>query len=315
MPIDVGGRLTGRVGRYSVGAAQHPDRRRRADRAARRRPTSPCVRVKRDILRRSSIGADRHRPIGRRRAAPAANQAYGVDGTFALLRQPDDQHLLGADRHRRACAGDDTSYRAQLDYAGDRYGVQLERLVDRRRTSTRRSASCGATTCAATSASSASARGRARARLVRKYRWIGVAGLHRERRRPARDARRATASSASSSRTATAFSVGYSDTYEFLPRAVRDRAGVTLPVGGYDFGSRARSATTWASSGGCRRNVYARATARSTTATRRRSSISRGRVNLSPPALDRADLLGQPGRPRSRGRSRRTWPARASPTR
>ena len=53
-----------------------------------------------------------------------------------LLRRADDQHLLGdhapgAARNRRRPAGtpDDVSYRAQLDYAGDRYGVELERLV------------------------------------------------------------------------------------------------------------------------------------------------------------------------------------------
>ena len=55
VPIEAGGRLTGRVGRYSVGVlniqtGEEDARRRRSP------PTSRSSRVKRDILRRSSIG-------------------------------------------------------------------------------------------------------------------------------------------------------------------------------------------------------------------------------------------------------------------
>ena len=43
------------------------------------------------------------------------------------------------------------------------------------------------------------------------------------------------ANSRSNSRTAIAFSVSYTGTYEFLPRPFEIARGVTLPVGGYDY--------------------------------------------------------------------------------
>ena len=86
------------------------------------------MRVKRDILRRSSIGADRHAP---HRQPERERRQHRVRRRrhVCVLRQPRVQHLLGADADRRPREGDDTSYRGQLDYAGDRYGVQLEHLV------------------------------------------------------------------------------------------------------------------------------------------------------------------------------------------
>ena len=36
---------------------------------------------------------------------------------------------IGRARTPTACAGDDSSYRAQLDYTGDRYGLQLDHLA------------------------------------------------------------------------------------------------------------------------------------------------------------------------------------------
>ena len=82
VPIEAGGALTGRVGRVSLGvlniqADDEPARRRRATNFS-------VVRLKRDILRRSSVGLI---ATGRSQtpAGPGSNQAYGVDGTFAFF--------------------------------------------------------------------------------------------------------------------------------------------------------------------------------------------------------------------------------------
>ena len=85
------------------------------------------MRVRRDLLRRSSIGA-----IFTGRSVSTygggSNETYGVDGTFAFhdnLRI----NTYWARTRTPGLSGDDVSHRAQVDYAGDRYGVQVERLV------------------------------------------------------------------------------------------------------------------------------------------------------------------------------------------
>ena len=103
VPIEAGGRLTGRVGPVQPRAAEH-----------RVRSTTPVtgvprtnfsvLRVKRDVLRRSSIGlifTGRDHVPGARRGSAASNETYGARRHVCLLRQPRDQHLLGAHPHRR----------------------------------------------------------------------------------------------------------------------------------------------------------------------------------------------------------------------
>ena len=125
VPIEAGGRLTGRVGPFSVGVL---DIRTGDEPAAGARATNfSVVRLKRDVLRRSSIGA-----IATRRSVAAGGlgsaETYGVDGTFGFH---DALTINTYWATTRAPGGgpDDVSYRAQLDYAGDRYGVEVERLV------------------------------------------------------------------------------------------------------------------------------------------------------------------------------------------
>ena len=56
------------------------------------------------------------------------NEAYGVDGTFAFYDNL-SVNTYWARTHTSGLEGDDTSYRAQVDYACDRYGVQAEHLA------------------------------------------------------------------------------------------------------------------------------------------------------------------------------------------
>ena len=148
VPILGGGRVTGRVGRYSLGFVNMQTREDDPPRLAEA-TNFTVVRVKRDILRRSSIGVlatDRSKAQTPGWLQPDVRRGRHV----RLFQQPDVCDLLREDPDR-GLSSDDMSYRAQVEYAGDRYGVQVERLtVDK--TSIPRSASCADRTCARTTA-------------------------------------------------------------------------------------------------------------------------------------------------------------------
>jgi hypothetical protein len=88
------------------------------------------VRLKRDVLHRSSIGV-----MATSRSLSASgtgsNQAYGVDGAFSFF----ENVSLGAYWARTATTGvdnDDQSYQGRFEYGADRYGARAEFLsVDR----------------------------------------------------------------------------------------------------------------------------------------------------------------------------------------
>ncbi|MBM3817629.1 MAG: carbohydrate binding family 9 domain-containing protein [Acidimicrobiia bacterium] len=121
VPIVGGARLTGRVGRWSVGALNM-----HADDVPAAVPSTnfSVVRVRRDLLRSSSVGLlMTNRSVSQ--AAPGAAQTYGADGLFRFFNSLDVNTYWA----RTRAARDGTSYRAQLDYNSDRYGLQLEHLT------------------------------------------------------------------------------------------------------------------------------------------------------------------------------------------
>jgi hypothetical protein len=124
IPIDAGGRLTGKVGKYAVGLMniQTGD-----EKVSATEPTNfSIVRVKRDILKRSSIGAmftNRSTSVD----VPGSNQGYGVDAAFSFFQNVG----VGAYYARTRTpdrARDNDSYQGLIDYGGDRYGAHLEYL-------------------------------------------------------------------------------------------------------------------------------------------------------------------------------------------
>jgi hypothetical protein len=125
IPIDAGGRLTGKVGKYGLGIMniQASD-----EETSGTQPTNfSVVRVKRDILRRSSVGAMfTNRSVSA--AVPGSNQAYGVDAAFSFYQNVG----VGAYYARTETTGglhrDNDSYQGLVDYGGDRYGAHLEYL-------------------------------------------------------------------------------------------------------------------------------------------------------------------------------------------
>ncbi|HUR35333.1 MAG TPA: DUF5916 domain-containing protein, partial [Vicinamibacterales bacterium] len=124
IPIDVGGRLTGKIREYGVGVMNIQTGE---ERASTTEPTNfTVVRVKRDVLRRSAIGA---MFTNRSRAAvgTGSNQAYGLDGAFSFFQNL-STGAYWAQTKSEGREGDDQSYQARLDYNADRYGARAEFL-------------------------------------------------------------------------------------------------------------------------------------------------------------------------------------------
>ena len=283
VPIEGGGRLTGRIGRFSVGLLDiESDRETSAELP---RTNFSVLRVKRDLLRRSSIGMIF---TGRDHVPDAAgsNETYGLDGTFAFFDNL-SINTYWARTHTDGAPGDDASYRAQLDYAGDRYGVQIEHMAVGgnfrpeigyvRRHDVRRSLGLFRF----------SPRPRA-SRLVRKYSYAGALAYTEtgDGHLDTRDWRGEFGIEFQNSDKLTA---SYGDTYERLPLAL-PVVGLTIPAGGYDYGT-ARVGFTF----GQQRRASGSVTLErgefysgdKTTLT-----ISQGRLNLSPQLSIEPTYLG-----------------------
>jgi Domain of unknown function (DUF5916)/Carbohydrate family 9 binding domain-like len=124
VPIDVGGRLTGRMGPYTIGVLDvKTDDSREAQAVA---TNFAVVRVKRDILRRSYIGA-----LGTHRSPTVAgvgdNAAFGVDTSLWFTQNLNIIGYYAETRTERAANG--RSYRARFDYDADLLSIQVERLA------------------------------------------------------------------------------------------------------------------------------------------------------------------------------------------
>jgi hypothetical protein len=124
VPVIAGGRLTGKVGAFDIGGLALTTGDKPSAGAVQ--TTFSAVRVRRNILRRSSVGVI---ATGRWPAASGhdANGAAGVDADFRFFDNV--QATAYWARTSSAERGDDTSYRARFLYAGDRYGVEVERLA------------------------------------------------------------------------------------------------------------------------------------------------------------------------------------------
>jgi hypothetical protein len=124
VPIIGGGRLSGRTGRYTIGLLNIVSDEATISSLPRREvpiTNFSVVRVRRDVLRRSYIGA---MFTGRSatQTGSSSNEAYGLDATFNLKT---NISMIGyfARSHSGAVSGDDGSYKASFDYEGDRYGA------------------------------------------------------------------------------------------------------------------------------------------------------------------------------------------------
>ena len=125
VPILAGGRVTGKVGAFDVGALNIQT----DDEAVSGAESTNfgVLRIKRDILRRSTIGGivtNRSKSL----VGDGSSQVFGVDGRFAFL---DDVNLVGylARANVPGRRGRAASYLGQFAYTGDRYGLDVGHLV------------------------------------------------------------------------------------------------------------------------------------------------------------------------------------------
>jgi hypothetical protein len=236
VPIDVGGRLTGKVGDVTLAMIDV-----QAAETSRTPATNFSVmRLRRDILRRSNVGL---LYTGRTHGVTSgdATRTFGADASFGLY----SNWTINTYYARTQTPGvttDDHSYRAQANYNGDRYGLQLEHLVVgdnfnpevgflRRDNFAREYAQFRF-----------SPRPR-RSRRVRKYSYSGtydyIAGNTSKRL----ETREASADFGIQFQNGDGFSAGVGRYYEYLARPFGIATGVQIPLGGYGFGDAAVSWT------------------------------------------------------------------------
>jgi hypothetical protein len=125
VPVVAGGRVTGRVGRYSIGAVNiQTGDKPSADAVS---TNFSAVRLKRDILRRSNIGI-----VATRRSVALKgmgdNLAFGADANLFLFQNVTANGYYARTDSPGAGDGQD-SYRGRIEYAGDRYAGTAEHLL------------------------------------------------------------------------------------------------------------------------------------------------------------------------------------------
>jgi hypothetical protein len=125
VPLLAGGRLTGRTGAYTVGALNI---QQRAEASVAAPSTNFSVlRLKRDVLRQSSVGVivtNRSQAL----YTDGSNQTLGADAAFTLRRYLTINAYLARTR-TEGRSGNDASYRANVQWTGDQYGFEGEHLV------------------------------------------------------------------------------------------------------------------------------------------------------------------------------------------
>ena len=233
VPVLAGGRLTGTVGKFVVGAVNIQTQDKLSAGAV---ATSFSVfRLKRNVLRRSNIGF-----LGTRRTPTAANDgsnlAVGADANLAFFRNLTINGYYARIRAPGAAGGDPSSYRGRFDYAADRYGFQLDhlRVGDRFKPETgffRRLDFHRTTMVARFSPRPKSSR------LVRKYDWLTSYDYITDGRNTRVENRQASGAFQVEFQNSDQWILGYTRDFEYLPRNFEIAPKVMLPVGGYDYGT------------------------------------------------------------------------------
>jgi hypothetical protein len=230
VPVVAGGRVTGTVGKFGIGALNiQTDDKVSAGAVA---TNFSVVRLKRDILRRSNIGllATRRTPAADQ---SASNAVFGADANLAFFRNLSINGYY-ARTATPGVKGDQSSYRGRFDYAGDRYGLQLEHLLvgDKfspdigfmRRSDFRRS-TIGARFSPRPKSS----------RLIRKLNWEAGYDYITDGRRTRVENRQFSGAFQIDFDSSDQWTLDYTHDFEYLPRNFPIGPAVTLPVGGYDY--------------------------------------------------------------------------------
>ena len=229
VPIELGGRVTGKVGGFSVGAINIQTDREAVSSTPQTNFT--VLRVKRDILRRSSVGAiftNRSQAV----TAAGSTQTYGVDAAFSLLTDL----TFGGYYARSDTPGlrtDDASYFGRFEWAGDRYGARAEYLV----IGDNFNPEVGFVRRDNLERSFATLRFSPRPKALPGVRKVTTEGTveYIENRQGVLESRQQAGRFNLEFESSDQFSVEASDSFERLLRPFEVSRGVFLPTGGYDF--------------------------------------------------------------------------------
>ncbi|HUR33602.1 MAG TPA: DUF5916 domain-containing protein [Vicinamibacterales bacterium] len=231
VPIRAGGRVTGRVGKWTVGALNIETGDEPVNGLA---PTNFTVaRIKRNILRRSSIGGIISNRDHSTLVKGSSNLAYGVDGLFSFFN---DLSLGGyfANSEVDGRTTNNSSYQAKFDYAPDTWGVRADYLV----VGANYSPEVGFTNRSNFRRSYAGARYSPRpkrSKRVRKYTTEGSYEYLVTDTTGRLETRAATGRFVLEQQSSDMLTVVATNHYEFLSRPFTVNPGVTIPIGGYTF--------------------------------------------------------------------------------
>ena len=125
VPVLAGGRLTGKAGAFDVGGLVIATNDKPAAGAVK--TTFSAARVRRNILRRSSVGviATSRSPTG---SVEGTGTTAGADADFRFYENI-QANLYWARTSTPGRRGDEASYRTRFLYGGDRYGVEVDRVL------------------------------------------------------------------------------------------------------------------------------------------------------------------------------------------
>ena len=230
VPVNAGGRVSGRVGRYSVGVMDIETR----DVDAFKLPSTnfSVVRLKRDLFRRSSIGA-----LYTRRSMMANGsgeaQTFGLDGAFSFFQNLHFATYWATSRNPNVTK-DDTSYRAQMFYNADRWGLQVDRLMVGDNFDPQVGFIPRDDFAKTRLFARFSPRPRKRFRRFRKFTYQGAIDYYEDGRGNP-DTRTQQLEFNADFASSEKFTIRYDDSFERLDRPFAIATGVRLPVGDYNY--------------------------------------------------------------------------------
>ena len=230
IPIDVGGRITGKMGRTTIGALNLQT----GDEDVSLTPSTnfTVMRVRRDVLRRSVVGAMLTNRSHSTLVPGQANLAFGVDGTFSFFNDLTTSGYF-AQSNTDGRMTDNRSYTGRFDYAPDRYGVRLDYL----KVGANYTPEVGFTNRTNFARSFASARFSPRpagSKRVRKYTWEGTFE-YLENGAGFLETRNVAGRFLTELQNSDLISIVATDRYELLARPFTVSPGHTIPRGAYGF--------------------------------------------------------------------------------
>lgn len=230
VPVIAGGRVTGKTGRYSIGLLDIQTKDKPAAGAVA--TNFSVVRVKRDILRKSSLGllVTRRSPMI---VGTNSNLEVGVDANLAFFRNVIINSYY-AHTQTPGRAGDHSSYRGKFDYAADRYGLLLERLM----VGDGFNPELGFTRRIDFRRSTAQARFSPRpqsSRLIRKLTWQGSFDYITDAKGEVVENKETQGSFRIDFNNSDAWITEYTREFEYLPQNFKIATNVVLPVGAYRY--------------------------------------------------------------------------------